>query len=62
MALVLQVMPYLKSGPRVQPLDQKAQKPSLRKTVFWPNGAQYTGEWQDNQKHGDLRELLTLTL
>ncbi|CAL8278757.1 unnamed protein product [Merluccius merluccius] len=49
-------MPYLKNTHKVQPLahlwDMKAQKNGLRQTVYSVNGDEYTGEWQDNKKHG----------
>ncbi|KAM5191759.1 MORN repeat-containing protein 3 isoform 1-T2 [Mantella aurantiaca] len=32
--------------------DRKAQKSGLRHAVYCVNGDQYTGEWQNNLKHG----------
>ena len=49
-------MPFLKNKHKVQSLaklwDTEAQKNGLRHTVYSVNGDQYTGEWQDNKKHG----------
>lgn len=51
-------MPYIKiypkSLPRAKLLDIKAQKCGLRHTVFSANGNEYTGEWKDNMKHGEI--------
>lgn len=35
-------------------LDVKTQKCGLRCTVFSPSGNEYTGEWLDNKKHGEI--------
>ncbi|XP_061459179.1 MORN repeat-containing protein 3 [Rhineura floridana] len=49
-------MPIVKYPRTVDPLwyewDRKAQKCGLRHTVYAVNGDSYTGEWQDNLKHG----------
>ncbi|XP_019937150.2 MORN repeat-containing protein 3-like isoform X2 [Paralichthys olivaceus] len=50
------VMPFFKST-QLTPqctklLDVKSQKCGLRHTVYATNGDKYTGEWQNNQKHG----------
>ncbi|XP_029300105.1 MORN repeat-containing protein 3 [Cottoperca gobio] len=49
-------MPYFKSSKKNQPLSTlwaiKSQKCGLRHTVFSVNGNEYSGEWQDNKKHG----------
>lgn len=49
-------MPFLKRPPTSPPLstllDIKSQKCGLRHTVFSASGNEYTGEWQNNKKHG----------
>lgn len=49
-------MPIVKVLSSKKPLwiewDRQAQKSGIRHTVFSVNGDQYTGEWQDNKKHG----------
>ncbi|XP_057278639.1 MORN repeat-containing protein 3 [Pezoporus wallicus] len=49
-------MPAVKKTRTREPLwherDRKAQKHGLRHTVYDANGDKYTGEWQDNLKHG----------
>ncbi|XP_025897618.1 MORN repeat-containing protein 3 [Nothoprocta perdicaria] len=54
-------MPLVKVPAPVEPLwhewDRKAQKSGLRHTVYAVNGDQYTGEWQDNLKHGKGTQL-----
>ncbi|XP_035464366.2 MORN repeat-containing protein 3 isoform X1 [Scophthalmus maximus] len=49
-------MPYVKTSQIKQslskPVDVKSQKRAVRHTVFSVNGNEYTGEWQDNKKHG----------
>uniref|UniRef100_A0A8P4G559 MORN repeat-containing protein 3 n=1 Tax=Dicentrarchus labrax TaxID=13489 RepID=A0A8P4G559_DICLA len=47
-------MPYIKKSQKTQStlLDIKSQKCGLRSSVFSVNGNEYTGEWQDNKKHG----------
>ncbi|XP_040012515.1 MORN repeat-containing protein 3 isoform X1 [Xiphias gladius] len=49
-------MPYIKTPKKNPPfstlLDIKSQKCGLRGTVFSVGGNEYTGEWQDNKKHG----------
>ncbi|KAG7498722.1 hypothetical protein JOB18_018540 [Solea senegalensis] len=49
-------MPYIKTPQKNEPLtrqlDVKSQKCGLRHTVYSPTGNEYTGEWQDNKKHG----------
>nr|XP_014339918.1 PREDICTED: MORN repeat-containing protein 3 isoform X2 [Latimeria chalumnae] len=49
-------MPYLKYPRKVEPLweawDKKANKSGLCHTVYAVCGDQYTGEWQNNKKHG----------
>ncbi len=51
-------MPYIKTSQKSQPLSTlleiKSQKCGLRRTVFSVNGNEYTGEWQDNKKHGEM--------
>lgn len=51
-------MPLVKKPRTREPLwhewDQKAQKHGLRHTVYDVNGDKYTGEWQDNLKHGKM--------
>lgn len=51
-------MPYIKTSQKSQPLstllDIKSQKCGLRRTVFSINGNEYTGEWQDSKKHGEI--------
>ncbi|XP_059213297.1 MORN repeat-containing protein 3 isoform X1 [Centropristis striata] len=50
-------MPYFKTSQRNPPLstllDIQTQKCGQRGTVFSVNGNEYTGEWQDNKKHGN---------
>jgi len=50
-------MPFLKrpqtTEPRVKLWDRKAQKCGLHHTVYSVNGDQYTGDWMDNNKHGN---------
>lgn len=50
------IMPIVKVLSSKKPLwiewDRQAQKSGIRHTVFSVNGDQYTGEWQDNKKHG----------
>lgn len=47
-------MQYLKAAHKKQPLvcDKKAQISGLRHTIYSISGNAYTGEWQDNKKHG----------
>ncbi|XP_072310059.1 MORN repeat-containing protein 3 [Eucyclogobius newberryi] len=49
-------MEYLRPTEQKQPLstllDEKAQNWGLKRTVYSVNGNEYTGEWQDNKKHG----------
>lgn len=51
-------MPYIKKSHKTQPLstllDIKSRKSGLRCTVFSVSGNEYTGEWQDNKKHGEI--------
>ena len=51
-------MPIQKVGRKRDPLwkewDRLAQKEGERKTVYAVGGDEYTGEWKDNMKHGDL--------
>lgn len=51
-------MPFLKRPPTSPPLstllDIKSQKCGLRHTVFSASGNEYTGEWQNNKKHGEI--------
>lgn len=51
-------MPYIKTSQTHLPfsawLDVKSQKCGLRHTVFSVSGNEYTGEWQDNKKHGEI--------
>lgn len=51
-------MPVIKHPKIIEPFfhewDRKAQKCGLRHTVYAVNGDQYTGEWQDNLKHGKI--------
>lgn len=55
-------MQYLQHTHKKQPLstlwDQKAQKCGLRHTVYSAAGNEYTGEWQDNRKHGEYDKLI----
>ncbi|XP_066545909.1 MORN repeat-containing protein 3 [Amia ocellicauda] len=50
------VMALLKKPQKAEPLvkewDRKAQKSGSRHTVYAVNGDEYTGDWQDNKKHG----------
>lgn len=52
-------MPYQKVPRKTQPLwhdsDYKAQKKGVRSTVYSVNGDEYTGEWLDNKKHGEIK-------
>ncbi|KAI4816647.1 hypothetical protein KUCAC02_008963 [Chaenocephalus aceratus] len=46
-------MPYLQTSKKSRALlDIKSQKCGLRHTIFSVIGNEYTGEWQDNKKHG----------
>lgn len=49
-------MPHVKEEKKSSPLwrqwDEKAQKKGVRGTVYSVNGDEYSGEWQNNQKHG----------
>ena len=51
-------MPILKASKKREPLwrewDKKAQKEGVRAPVYAVNGDEYTGEWSDNKKHGEL--------
>lgn len=51
-------MPYFKTSKKNLPLstllDIKSQKSGPRCTVFSVNGNEYTGEWLDNKKHGEI--------
>nr|XP_043868960.1 MORN repeat-containing protein 3 isoform X2 [Solea senegalensis] len=55
-SLLPPAMPYIKTPQKNEPLtrqlDVKSQKCGLRHTVYSPTGNEYTGEWQDNKKHG----------
>ncbi|CAN9504882.1 unnamed protein product [Ophioblennius macclurei] len=49
-------MPYIKSQENLSAstlLDIKSQKCGLRHTVYSVTGNQYTGEWQNDKKHGN---------
>lgn len=62
--LASSTMQYLRPSHKKQPLsalwDQKAQKCGMRHTVFSVVGNEYTGEWQDNKKHGEKSKLMYL--
>lgn len=51
-------MPITKHPKVTEPLwkewDYKAQKKGVRNTVYSVNGDQYTGEWNDNKKNGEV--------
>lgn len=51
-------MPILKASKKREPLwrewDKKAQKEGVRAPVYAVGGDEYTGEWSDNKKHGEL--------
>ncbi len=50
-------MPLRKPQKSSQPLwktwDKNAQKSGQRNTVYFVNGDQYTGEWENNKKNGE---------
>lgn len=39
-------------------LELKSQINGLRNTVFFANGDEYTGEWLNNKKHGEVASFL----
>lgn len=49
--------PFLKSSKKHQAsstrMDISSQQSLLQRTVFFPSGDKYTGEWLDNKKHGE---------
>ena len=51
-------MPHVKDEKRSEPLwkewDRKAQKKGIRNTVYSVNRDEYTGEWLENKRHGNL--------
>ena len=51
-------MPLKKPEKDFKPLwkewDHRAQKEGQRHTVYFVNGDQYTGEWKDNKKCGNI--------
>lgn len=51
-------MPHLKDPKPREPLwkewDYNAQKKGVRHTVYSVNGDEYTGEWRDNKKDGEI--------
>ena len=55
-------MPFLHEPKSREPLwkewDYLAQKKGVRNTVYSVNGDEYTGEWLDNKKDGELMLLL----
>lgn len=34
-------------------MDIKSEQSLLQRTVFFPSGDKYTGQWLDNKKHGE---------
>lgn len=51
-------MPFIKTSNKKLPvstlLDIKSQKCGLRHTVYSVSGNEYTGEWLNNKKHGEI--------
>lgn len=49
-------MPFIKKHNNARQIwkdwDMKANKQGLLHTVYFSNGNEYTGEWQNNTKHG----------
>lgn len=34
-------------------MDVRSEQSLLQRTVFFPSGDKYTGQWLDNKKHGE---------
>lgn len=54
-------MPHIKEPKTREPLwkewDYKAQKKGVHHTVYSVNGDEYTGDWSNNKKDGELQTI-----